>query len=210
MPQLKSRLLIVTDRKQTSGRPLLSVLEQALRGGVTAVQVRERDLTAQALLALAREMRGLADPASCRLLINDRVDLALAMEHAGVHLRSDSLPVAVARRLVGPDRLVGVSAHSGEEVLRAESEGADYVVFGPLYATPSKAPFGPPLGLHELETICARVRVPVLGIGGITAARARDVRRAGAFGVAVISAILSAPDVERAARDLVDAVSSSP
>ncbi|HET9888802.1 MAG TPA: thiamine phosphate synthase, partial [bacterium] len=113
-----------------------------------------------------------------------------------------------ARRFVGPDRVVGVSTHSGEEVLRAESEGADYALFGPIYATPSKVSFGPPLGLHELETICARVRIPVLGIGGITAERARDVRNAGAFGVAVIAAILSAIDVERAARELVDAVSS--
>jgi len=207
MPRFDARLLLVTDRHQTGGRPLRSVVEHALRGGVTAVQVRERDLSTNALLALAREVRSLADPASCRLLINDRVDLALAIEHAGVHLRSDSLPVALARRLVGTDRLVGVSAHSGEEVLRAESEGADYVVFGPLYATPSKVSFGPPLGLCALEKICARVRVPVLGIGGITAERARDVRQAGAFGVAVIAAILSAPDVERAARELVDAAS---
>lgn len=208
MPRFDARLLLVTDRRQTGGRPLLSVVEQALRGGVTAVQLRERDLPAAALLALARELRALADPADCRLLINDRVDLALAMEHVGIHLRSDSLPVAAARRLVGPDRVVGVSAHSGEEVLRAESEGADYVVFGPIYATPSKVPFGPPLGLRELEIICARVRIPILGIGGITAERARDVRNAGAFGVAVIAAILSAIDVERAARELVDAVSS--
>jgi len=208
MPRFDSRLLLVTDRRQTGGRPLRSVVEQALRGGVTAVQVRERDLSTRALLALARDLRALADPATCRLLINDRADLALATDHAGVHLRSDSLPVAVARRLVGPDRLVGVSAHSGEEVLRAESEGADYVVFGPIYATPSKASFGPPVGLRELEKICARARVPVLGIGGITAERARDVRGVGAFGVAVIAAILSAPDVERAARELVDATSS--
>lgn len=208
MPRFDSRLLLVTDRQQTGGRPLRSVVEQALRGGVTAVQVRERDLSTRALLALARELRALADPAGCCLLINDRVDLALATEHTGVHLRSDSLPVAVARRLVGPDRVVGVSAHSGEEVLRAESEGADYVVFGPIYATPSKVSFGPPLGLHELEKICARVRIPVLGIGGVTAERAREVRGAGAFGVAVIAAILSAPDVERAARELIDAASS--
>ncbi|MDF0643455.1 MAG: thiamine phosphate synthase [Nitrospira sp.] len=207
MSRFDARLLLVTDRHQTGGRPLRAVVKQALRGGVTAVQVRERDLSTIALLALARAVRSLAAPASCRLLINDRVDLALAMEHTGVHLRSDSLPVAAARRLLGSDRLIGASAHSGEEVLRAESEGADYVVFGPLYATLSKVSFGPPLGLRELEKICARVRVPVLGIGGITAERARDVRRAGAFGVAVIAAILSAPDVERAARELVDAAS---
>lgn len=208
MSRFDSRLLLVTDRHQTGGRSLSSVVERALRGGVTAVQLRERDLPAVALLTLARELRALTNPAGCRLLINDRIDLALAMEHAGVHLRSDSLPVAAARRFVGPDRVVGVSAHSGEEVLRAESEGADYAVFGPIYATPSKVSFGPPLGLHELETICARVRIPVLGIGGITVERARDVRNAGAFGVAVIAAILSAIDVERAARELVDAVSS--
>jgi len=209
MPQFESRLLLVTDRHQTQGRPLLSLLEQALRAGTPAVQLRERDLSTRDLLALAREVQRLTRLGGSPLVINDRIDLALTMNEVGVHLRSNSLPVFAGRRLLGANRLLGVSAHSVEEAMRAESEGADYVVFGPMYATPSKQLFGPPLGPRELETVCRNVRIPVIAIGGVTAARVMELRRAGAFGVAVITAILSAEDVERATRELLDALASS-
>lgn len=209
MPRFESRLLLVTDRHQTQGRPLLSLLGQALRAGTLAVQLRERDLTSRALVTLARGAQQLTRRGGSPLVINDRIDIALSLEEVGVHLRSNSLPVSVGRRLLGADRLLGVSAHSVDQVARAESEGADYVVFGPVYATPSKQPFGPPLGLRELEAACRRARIPVVGIGGITAARVADVRRAGAFGVAVIAAIFCAADVELATRELLDALSSS-
>lgn len=146
-------------------------------------------------------------PAHSRLIINDRIDAALVLDDAGVHLRSSSLPVAVARRLMGARRLLGVSAHSIHEVEQAEAEGADYVVLGPIYETPSKQRYGSPLGLAALEEACRRVRIPVLGIGGITAVRAREVRGVGAFGVAVIGAILGAPDCAAATRALIEAAS---
>ena len=123
-----------------------------------------------------------------------------------MHLRSDSLPVKVARRLVGADRLLGVSVHSVHEAVKAEADGADYVVFGPIYETPSKHMYGRPLGLSTLKEAAGVVRVPIVGIGGITAARARDVRAAGAFGVAVIAAVLGAENPEAATRALLDAV----
>lgn len=208
MPQLESRLLVVTDRQQTLGRPLVSLLERVLTVGAPAIQLRERDLSAKDLLSLAEEVRSLAASRGSQLVINDRIDVALSLEGVGVHLRSNSLPVAVARRLLGGRRLLGISAHSVEEAVSAEANGADYVVLGPIYDTPSKQSFGPPLGLHRLEAACRRVRIPILGIGGVTSARAPDVRRAGAFGVAVIAAVLSAEDVETAARALLDAVAS--
>lgn len=206
MPSLDSRLLLVTDRHQTKDRPLVSVLTQALKAGSAAIQIRERDLCARDLLALANRIQQLAAPCQSQLLINDRLDVALSLEGAGVHLRSNSLPVSVVRSLIGIHRLLGVSAHSVDEAMRAEADGADYVVLGPIYETPSKQMYGPPLGLSKLEAASRAVRVPIIGIGGVTAARAREMRLAGAFGVAVVTAVLRAEDVEAATRALLDAV----
>lgn len=208
MPSLESRLLLVTDRQQTKGRPLVSVLAQALKAGRPSIQLRERDLCAKELLALADEIQQLTGPRGVQLVINDRLDVALSLEGAGVHLRSNSLPVSVARRLIGPRRVLGASVHSVKEAVEADAGGADYIVLGPIYDTPSKQRYGPPLGLSALEGAARAVRVPIVGIGGVTAARARDMRLAGAFGVAVITAVLSADDVEGATRALLDAVAS--
>jgi len=208
MPSLHSRLLLVTDRHQTKGRSLISILQAVLNVGSPAIQLRERDLSANELLELAREVKALTSQRDSQLVVNDRIDVALSLEEVGVHLRSNSMPVTVARRLLGPRRLLGVSAHSMDEVLRAEGEGADYVVLGPVYDTPSKQAFGSPLGLSKLEETCQVAHVPIVGIGGITVDRARDVRRAGAFGVAVITAILGADDVKHATRALLDVLAT--
>ena len=206
MPSLESRLILVTDRHQTKGRPLLSVLAQALKAGTLSIQLRERDLTAKELLAVADQIGQLVRPLGSQLLVNDRLDIALSLQGAGVHLRSDSLPLTTARRLVGADRLLGVSVHSVSEAVQAEADGADYVVFGPIYETPSKHRYGRPLGLTTLKEATRAVRVPIVGIGGVTAARAWDVRSAGAFGVAVITAVLGAENPEAATRALLEAV----
>ena len=206
MPTLSSRLLIVTDRRQTNGRPLVPLLQRVLTAVAPAIQLRERDLSARELVTLAREVQALTASHRSQLLINDRIDVALALEGVGVHLRSNSLPVPVARQMLGAQRLLGISVHAVEEAVQAESQGVDYIVLGPIYETPSKQMFGPPLGIHTLEKACRLVRVPILGIGGVTAARAREMRCAGAFGAAVITAILSATDVESAASELLDAV----
>ena len=208
MPTLSSRLLVVTDRHQTNGRPLVPLLQQVLTAGAPAIQLRERDLSARDLVTLAREVQTVMGSSTSQLLINDRIDVALALEGVGVHLRSNSLPLSVARRMLGAQRLLGSSVHSVEEGLLAESQGADYLVLGPIYETPSKQMFGPPLGIHTLEKACTLVRIPIIGIGGVTAARAREMRRAGAFGAAVITAILGAEDVASATRELLDAVTN--
>ena len=206
MPRVDFSLYLVTDRHQTGGRPLVPLIEQAVAGGLRAVQVRERDLATRDLLALAQDVCAPVRARGGRVMINDRLDLALALGADGVHLRADSVPVTVARRLLGADRLIGVSAHSVDDVVRAESEGADFAVLGPIYETPSKRRYGEPIGLRPLETAGRRCRFPVFAIGGVTVARAEEVRRAGAYGVAVVSAILSAASVESATRRFLEAL----
>ena len=210
MLKLSSRLLLVTDRHQTKGRPLVPLLQRVLTVAAPAIQLRERDLSARELVTLAREVQAVTASHTSQLLINDRIDVALALEGVGVHLRSNSLPVSVARQLLGARRLLGISVHAVEEGLLAESQGADYIVLGPIYETPSKQMFGPPLGIHTLEKACRLIRIPIIGIGGVTAARAREMRCAGAFGAAVITAIFGADDVESATRELLDAVTLVP
>ena len=210
MPTLSSRLLVVTDRHQTNGRPLVPLLQRVLTAAGPAIQIRERDLSAGDLVSLVREVQTVTAPHRSQLLINDRIDVALGLEGVGVHLRSNSLPVRIARKLLGAERLLGVSVHTSEEAVRAESQGADYVILGPIYETPSKQAFGPPLGIHTLEKVCRLVDIPIIGIGGVTAARASEMLGAGAFGVAVIRAILGAANVESATREFLDAMTPAP
>ena len=210
MPGVDFHLLLVTDRHQTNGRPLVPLLQRVLTAAVPIVQLRERDLSARELVTLACEVQAVTASRRSQLLINDRIDVALALEGVGVNLRSNSLPVSVARQLLGARRLLGISVHAVEEAVQAELQGADYVILGPIYETPSKQMFGPPLGIHTLEKACRLVRIPIIGIGGVTVARAREMRRAGAFGAAVITAIFGADDVESAARELLDAVTPAP
>ncbi|WHZ15649.1 MAG: Thiazole tautomerase TenI [Nitrospira sp.] len=207
MPSVDFRLYLVTDRHQTAGRPLLSVVGRAVRAGVRAVQLRERDLTARQLLALAMDFR--QEIPKVELFINDRVDLALALPSEGVHLRESSLPTSVVRSMLRPRQLLGRSVHSIDGAVVAERQGADFVVLGPIYDTPSKREYGPPLGLRVLEEAARQIRVPIFAIGGITAARAREVRQAGGFGIAVMSSILSASNVEQATEALVSAIEVS-
>nr|WP_320056036.1 thiamine phosphate synthase [Desulfuromonas thiophila] len=196
-------LYLISDRHQLpAGRSLAEAVTAALAGGVGAVQLREKDLATAELYALALELRQLTTAAGARLLLNDRIDIALAVAADGVQLTEQSLPVAMARRLLGPERLLGVSCHSLERALQAEAEGADFLCFSPIYATPSKAAYGPPQGLDALHGLCAAVKLPVFALGGITSERAPAVRAAGARGIALIRAILAAADPAQAARQL--------
>ncbi|MGQ0694805.1 MAG: thiamine phosphate synthase [Nitrospiraceae bacterium] len=202
MPPVNFRLLLVTDRHQTQGRALQSILRAAVSGGVPAIQLRERALPTAELLSLAQEIQAITAPRAVPLIMNDRVDLVLALGLDGIHLRANSLPVSPVRRLVGAHRLVGISTHSADEVRRANHDGADYVVFGPIFDTPSKHLFGPPVGLDALTEVCHQSTIPVFAIGGMTSVRVRDVRRAGAYGVAVIGAIFGRDDVAAATIEL--------
>jgi thiamine-phosphate pyrophosphorylase len=201
-------LYVVTDRRQTRGRSLIDVARSALDGGVRALQLREKDLLGAELLELATALRDLTRPYGALLLVNDRVDVALAADADGVHLGQDGMPVAEARRLVGPARRIGVSVHTVAEAAAAAIARPDFLVFGPVYETPSKTAFGAPRGTAELAAVAAAAGVPVLAIGGITVDRVAEIRRAGAAGVAVISAICAADDPARAARELLAALRS--
>lgn len=199
-------LYVITDRQQTAGRPLSAVVEAALCGGARALQLREKDLAPRDLLPLAQEMRRLTQVYGARLLINDRIDVALAVNADGVHLTTTSLPVDVARQLLGPNRLLGVSTHSRAEAQVAAEGGADFIVFGPVFFTPSKAPYGEPVGLEALRDACAAVALPILAIGGIKKVNLDQVVAAGANGIAVISAVIAADDPMAATQDLLGAL----
>lgn len=196
------RLYLVTDRRATGGRPLLDTVAAALAGGVDAVQLREKDLSTRELLALAAALRELTRRHAARLLVNDRVDVALAVGADGVHLPADSFAVADARRLLGAERLVGVSTHSADEIRRAAASGADFAVFGPVFETPSKLQYGAPQGLAALRAAVAATNLPVIALGGIDAGNAADVAATGCAGVAAIRALGAAADPRAAAAAL--------
>jgi thiamine-phosphate pyrophosphorylase len=195
---------LVTDRSQTQGRDLLWVLEQALDAGVKAIQIREKDLDGKELFLLAEKARGLCARYGAVLLINDRIDVALAVDADGVQLARTSLPVGTARELLGAARLIGVSTHALEEAREAELAGADFVLFGPVYFTPSKAAYGAPQGIVALKKIVENLTLPVYAIGGIKQENVEAVMATGARGIALISAVLAAPDPKRAARTMLD------
>ena len=200
--KLDGDLYVVTDRQQAGGRPLLTVVEAALRGGARAFQLREKDLSPRDLYPLALQMRQLTQAYGARLLINDRIDVALAVNADGVHLTTVSLPARLARQLLGPERLIGISTHNLAEAREAAEGGANFLVFGPVFCTPSKAPYGQPVGLDALRAVRAHVKLPILAIGGIKKANLDQVLAAGADGIAVISAIISADDPTAATQDL--------
>src|SRR5918999_1491951 len=185
-------LYLVTDRTQTRGRDLLWVLEQALDGGVGAIQIREKDLAGKELFDLAEKARDLCARYQAALFINDRIDVALAVEADGVQLGKTSLPVEIARQLLGPSRTIGASTHSLEEVQEAERSSADFILFGPVHFPPSKAAFGPPQGVGALKKIVENTTLPVYAIGGIKPENIREVMSTGARGVSLISAVLAA------------------
>jgi thiamine-phosphate pyrophosphorylase len=192
-------LYLVTDRKQTHKRDLLWVLEQALDGGVRAIQLREKDLGGQDLFLLAYKTRALCARYGAKLFINDRVDVALAVDAAGVQLGKASIPIETARMLLGRHKLIGYSAHSLDECQTAQQSGTDFILFGPVYFTASKAPYGTPQGLEAVEKIVNKITVPVYAIGGIKFDNIVNMRSAGVRGVAVISAIISAQNPKGAA-----------
>jgi thiamine-phosphate pyrophosphorylase len=200
MPPPVPRLILVTDRHSTDGRDLVDVVSAALDAGLPAVQLREKDLPGRPLLALAEWLRAATARTGALLLVNDRVDVAIAAGADGVHLGGGSMPVAAARRLLPPSAIVGISTHAPGEAL-----DADFAFFGPVYATPSKSSAQ---GEHRLTEAVRAASIPVLAIGGVTAAHVAVVRATGAAGVAVIRAILSAGDPAAATRKLLAALAA--
>ena len=199
MPTPDFDLYLVTDRRQTQDRDLLWVLEQALDGGVKAIQLREKDLDGKELFELGEKTRQLCNRYDARLLINERIDVALAVEADGVQLGKTSIPIETARILLGPRKLIGASIHSLTEAEKAERSGADFILFGPVYFTPSKAAYGPPQGLLALKEVVEKISLPVYAIGGIKPENIEATKRTGVRGIALISAIVSSDNPKAAA-----------
>ncbi len=198
-------LYLITDRACPPGGDLPAAVEQALAGGVSLVQLREKDLPDAALLALARALRELTARYEVPLLINSRVDIALACRADGVHLGARSPGLKQARKRLGPQALIGFSAHSIAEIRLAEAIDADFVTFSPIFFTPSKRDMGEPLGLEALRQACAATELPVYALGGIAAGNLTAVRRTGAAGFACIRAVLAKAKPQQAAGELLRA-----
>lgn len=190
--------------------PLASALLQRVRegveGGVHVVQVREKETFAKEFYTLAQQLRHVTAKRAL-LLVNDRIDVALAVDADGVHLPEDGLPVAAARRLLGEEKLIGCSVHTVASAVQCAREGADFVQVGTLYATHSK-PGRTPAGPQLAHDVAAAIDIPVIGVGGISAQNTPTVMAAGAHGVAVISALLDAPDTHAAAQALIRALAA--
>jgi len=223
-----SRLVLcyITDRCQLKSVPLAVVIRETLRAGVDILQIREKDLPTRELMALveeavsaAREFPSVARASRllsrehsfaplrtgsdcARVLVNDRLDVALAAGAGGVHLGGQSMPVSTVRQLAPRPFVIGVSCHSLGEAIAAESAGADYLLLGPVFETPSKLKYGPPLGLDELRKVNARIRIPVLALGGITVERVRPCLEAGAAGIAGIRIFQDCESIEALVREL--------
>ncbi len=195
-------LYLVTDRNETQGRDLLWVLQRALDGGVRAVQLREKDLGGRELFVLAEKIKTICEHYDAGLFINDRIDVAQGVDADGVQLGNASIPIEVVRDLLGPRKLIGASTHSIKEAQEAERAGADFVLFGPVYFTPSKAIYGKPQGLAHLKEVVEIISLPVYAIGGIKPENIPEVKETGIRGVALISAILSALDPRAAAQEM--------
>ena len=200
MPDLS--LYLVTDRGLSLGRTTVDIVRAAVAGGVTCVQLREKECSTRQFVAEARAVRELLAGTGVPLIINDRIDVALAVGASGVHLGQTDMHIADARRVVGNSMLIGISAECVEDAVRAQAEGADYIGISPVFATPTKTDTAPALGLHGIALIRAAVSLPLVGIGGVKPGNAADVLRAGCDGVAVVSAIVSAPDPQQAAAEL--------
>lgn len=196
---------LVTDRDILGGRDLFTAVEEALKGGVTLLQLREKTASSRDFYQLAVRMKELAAAYRVPLIINDRLDIALAADADGLHVGQDDLPLDVVRRVLGPEKILGYSVATVTEAIYGEQKGADYLGAGPVYSTGSKADAGSPIGIDSLKLIKQSISIPVVGIGGIGNTNVMAVKETGVDGISVISAVMGSQDIEESARMLVDA-----
>jgi thiamine-phosphate pyrophosphorylase len=199
MKEIDYTLYLVTDRKLAGNRPIEQVVAEAIKGGVTIVQLREKDLGNEQFLQQARSLKSITDRMGVPLIINDRIDIAMACGAGGVHLGQNDMSCAEARAIAGKQLVIGISVSIPEEAILAEEAGADYLGVSPVFPTATKTDTSSPAGLDGLLAIRKAVRIPLVGIGGINESNAGEVIRAGADGVAVVSAVMAAHDPELAA-----------
>jgi thiamine-phosphate pyrophosphorylase len=195
-------LYLVTDRGLARGRSTLEIVKAAVSGGVTCIQLREKDCSTLEFIEQAVAIKNFLETRQIPLIINDRLDVALAVGADGIHLGQTDMPLGIAKKIAGPSMLIGISAESVQDAIEAENSGADYLGVSPIYATPTKTDTAPPLELQGLREIRSRVKIPLVGIGGLNKSNAAEVIQNGGDGVAVVSAIVAADDPELAARTL--------
>ncbi len=195
-------LYLVTDRGLARGRSTLAIVTAAVSGGVTCVQLREKDCSTLEFIEQALAIKNFLETRQVPLIINDRMDVALAVAADGVHLGQSDMPLEMARKIAGRSILIGISAESVQDAVEAERGGADYLGVSPIYATPTKSDTAPPLGLEGLQEIRKRVKIPLVAIGGLNNSNASEVIRQGADGVAIVSAIVAADDPGTSAMNL--------
>ncbi len=207
---LKSHLAlhVLTDREWSRERDMLTVASAALDGGATVIQLRDKTASTHVLVEEGLALRELTRQRGALLIVNDRIDVALAVDADGAHVGQDDMPAELARKLLGPDRILGVSAGNLQEATAAVASGADYLGVGPIYATRGKADAGDPIGLSLLKELAARYVIPLVAIGGINANNAGAVVQAGAAGIAVITAVVNAEDITAATKALAVAIAS--
>lgn len=200
------RLYLVTDRNLSKGRPLEDIVSRAVEGGVSMVQLREKDIPTRDFIGLAMKLKSLLEGSGVPLIINDRIDVALAVGADGVHIGQSDMPYGIARRLMGPDRIIGLSVENMEQVIAANSLDVDYIGISPVFATPTKTDTAAPFGLNGLREAVKLSIHPSVAIGGMNRETAAGVMGCGTDGIAVVSAIVAAEDPQAAARELSDIV----
>lgn len=199
-------LYIITDRRLSRGRSTVEVVQRALQGGATIIQLREKELSDRELYEEGMRIKPLIKEAGAGFIVNDRIDVALALEADGVHLGQKDLPMSIARRLLGTEKIIGISAKTAEDALEAKSQGADYLGVGAIYPTETKTDGEVIVGTKRIKEIKKAVKLPIVGIGGIKLHNAKEVIKAGADGIAVVSAVTSAQDIIAACRALKEEV----
>lgn len=194
-------LYLVTDRKCLKNKNLNSAIEEAILGGVTLVQLREKSSDSLELFNIAKEVKKITDKHNIPLIIDDRIDIAMAVDAAGVHLGQEDIPCNVARKILGSDKIIGVSAHNIKEALKAQNDGADYLGCGSVFNTSTKNNVTS-LKIQELRKIKEKVNIPVVAIGGINEKNVLELRGTGIDGIAIVSAILGKDNIKKAAEEL--------
>jgi thiamine-phosphate pyrophosphorylase len=192
----------VTDSLLIGDRSLSEVVAAATEGGVKVIQYRDKKATTRQMVERASKLAQICHQSGAYLLINDRLDVALAVDADGVHVGQDDMPASLARKLLGPEKLLGVTVHNEEEMRRAEAEGADHLSVAPVFATSTKPDHQTPLGIEGVKTLVRATGLPVVAIGGINSSNASEVVRTGVEGICVVSAVMAAPDPKKAAQEL--------
>lgn len=195
-------LYLVTDRSLSLGRPIKEIIEQAVKGGVTMVQLREKECSSREFYNIAIELKQCLKPYNIPLIINDRLDIALACDAEGLHIGQSDIPYPIARKILGKNKIIGLSVESIQDAVDANNLDIDYIGISPVFNTLTKTDTAPELGLQGIRQIMSISRHPSVGIGGINITNAADIISAGANGIAVVSAIMSAENPQSAAENL--------